>query len=285
MKLNFNGNFFKGVFTKTGQMISKHSPIIAASLGVVGLGCAIYSAIKATPKAMQMVQDEEIKKNNDEMKKAMEEGREANMVPLTKKEKAVIYGKCYWKTAALTAVTAACIVGGVVLANRQTKAMTLLYGTAATTLEQYKNAANEIVGEKKARQINDKAVSDKLRSDDLDDPNLVIDTGFGNTLCVDGLSGRAFYSDMETIRKAINDLNAQLISCGALTLNEYWYALGLREIKADYATLLGWRYDSPYGYGRQIEATFTSDLTPKGNPYLIVDVKTAPKFVDEVPWT
>ena len=285
MNLKINGNFLKGFLTKTGQVISKNSPIIAASLGVIGLGCAVYSAIKATPKAMKMVEEAQETKDKEAAAKAFSEHTEVPDSALTKKEKLVIYGKCYWKTAALTAVTAACTIGAVLLANRQTKAMTLLYGTAATTLEQYKNAAKEVVGEKKERQIHDKAVTDKVRSEDLDDDDCIIDTGYGKHLCVDAITGRGFYSDIETIRRTINDLNAQLLASGQLTLNDYFYALGLKEIKYDYATQLGWRYDSPYGYGRQIEATYTSDLTPKGKPYLVVEVKTAPKFIDEVPWS
>lgn len=285
MKLNVNGNFLKGFLRKTGDVISKNSPIIAASLGVIGLGCAIYSAIKATPKAMQMIEEAEIEKNNEEMALAQEQGRGPEIVPLTKKEKAIIYGKCFWKTAALTVVTAGCIIGGVVLANRQTKAMTLLYGTAATTLEQYREAAKEVVGEKKERSIHDKVVSDKFSTEALDNDEMIIDTGHGTHLCVDAITGRAFYSDIETIRRSINNLNAQLISVGQLSLNDYFYELGLSEIKYDYASMLGWRYDSPYGYGRQIEVTYTSDLTPKGKPYLIVEVQTAPKFIDsEIPW-
>lgn len=285
MKLNVNGTFLKGLFRKTGEVVSKNSPIIAASLGVIGLGCAIFSAIKATPKAMRMIEEAEIKKNNDEMQLAQEQGRGPEIVPLTKKEKAVIYGKCFWKTAAITAVTAGCIVGGVILANRQTKAAMLLYGTAATTLEQYKDAAKDVVGEKKERLIHDKAVTDKVRSDMLDDDDAYIDTGKGRHRCVDALTGQQFFSDIESIRRSINNLNAQLISTGSLCINDYLYELGLKEIKHSFASQIGWRYDSPYGYGRQIEAAFTSDLTPNGEPYIIVDVQTSPKYTDEeIPW-
>lgn len=278
MKLNVNGNFLKGFFKKTGEVITKNSPFIAASLGVIGLGCAVYSAIKATPKAMKAIEKAEIEKNSQEIRKSQEEGREVNLEPLTKKEKAFIYAKCYWKTGLLTLVTAGCVVGGVILANRQTKAMALLYGTAATTLEQYKEAAKDVVGEKKERAIHDKMVRDKTNGDHLDDDGMVISTGNGNTLCVDAISGRAFYSDLETVRRCINDLNNSLMQVGQVSLNDYFYALGIDEIKYEYASQIGWSYEKGV-CGRLIEAVYTSSLTPKGKPYMIIDITTAPKNV------
>lgn len=274
MNLKINGNFLKGFLTKTGQVISKNSPIIAASLGVIGLGCAVYSAIKATPKAMKMVEEAQETKDKEAAAKAFSEHTEVPDSTLTKKEKLVIYGKCYWKTAALTAVTAACTIGAVLLANRQTKAMTLLYGTAATTLEQYKNAAKEVVGEKKERQITDKARIDSAPKDALDDDDAYICTGNGNQRFIEGITKRQFTHDFDGIRKAVNELNASLLQTGQLTLNDYYYAMGLEELTNDIGNMIGWRYDSPYGYGRLLDVEFTSMITPNDKTVAIATITT-----------
>lgn len=281
MNFKFNGAFLKGLAIKTGQVISKNSPIIAASLGVIGLGCAVYSAIKATPKAMKMVEEAEAKKEQEAVAKAFEEHKEVESTKLSNKEKLVIYGKCYWKTAALTVVTAACTIGAVCLANRQTSAMALLYGTTATTLEQYKNAAKEVVGEKKERQIHDKALTDSVDVAKVDDDEGYIDTGYGKMRLYEPITGRLYFSDIEMVRRQFNELNAQLLQTGYVTVNDYLYALGLGEIdpKWKYASDMGWRYDS--GYGRLIEVTYTSGLSPKQVAYTIPE-PTPPTYLNGV---
>lgn len=287
MKFNLNANFMKGLLKKTGQMMSKNSPIIAASLGVIGLGAAVFSAIKAAPKAKDLIEKAEIEKNNDEFKAAQEEHREVHITPLTKKEKAKIYGKVFLPTIAITAVTAGCIVGSVILANRQTAKAMLLYGTAATTLEQYKDAAKEVVGEKGERKIHDKMVQNKVDSTEFDESQ-VIQTGKGNTLCYDTYSGRLFRSDIQAIRAGINDLNTTLLDCETVTLNDYYYALGLNEIKQSFANETGWRYSKDYpGADGLLELRPTSGILPGTSlTYYAVDLNRPARdlYNADVPW-
>lgn len=286
MKFNISGNFMKGFLKKTGEVITKKSPVIAATLGVIGLGCAVYSAIKATPKAMKAIEKAEIEKNSAEIKKSQEEGREVNLEPLTKKEKAVIYAKCYWKTAALTAVTTACIIGSVVLANRQTKAMALLYATTATTLEQYKDATKEVVGEKTERKIDDRRVQRKVEGID-DNEDCIINTGRGMHLCYDCVSNTLFYSDIEDVRKTINELNAMLMEVEKVSINDYLYALGLDEIEYGYANDNGWKFSKEFGgQNTLLELRPASGLTKSGKPYYAVKLNIAPGslYYDDVPW-
>lgn len=286
MKFNISGNFMKGFLKKTGEVITKKSPVIAATLGVIGLGCAVFSAVKATPKAMKAIEKAEIEKNSAEIKESQEEGREVNLEPLTKKEKAVIYAKCYWKTAALTAVTTACIIGSVVLANRQTKAMALLYATTATTLEQYKDAAKEVVGEKTERKIDDRRAQRKVEGID-DNDDCIINTGRGMHLCYDCVSNTLFYSDIEDVRKTINELNAMLMEVEKVSINDYLYALGLDEIEYGYANDIGWKFNKEFGNQNSLlELRPASGLTKSGKPYYAVKLNISPSslYYDDVPW-
>ena len=296
MKFNFNANFMKGIFKKTGQFMAKNSPVIAASLGVIGLGCAVYSAIKAAPKAKEQIEKAEIEKNNEEIKAAQEESREVHMEPLTKTEKAKIYGKVFLPTIAITAVTATCIVGSVILANRQTAKAMLLYGATATTLEQYKDAAKEVVGENKERAIHDKMVQNKADATPLAEAS-IIQTGRGNTLCYDTQSGRWFYSSIPAIESTINQLNKTLIETGTVSLNDYFYALGLPEIKQSYMSDTGWMYNVNTGKGdllsmkccdpwRVLRIIPTSGETneEERRPYYAVDFSQAAKPLCELPW-
>ena len=53
----------------------------------------------------------------------------------------------------------------------------------------------------------------------------------GNTICYDAISGRYFKSDRDTINRAVNELNRQMRDDMYVTLNEFYYALGLDGTK------------------------------------------------------
>ena len=66
----------------------------------------------------------------------------------------------------------------------------------------------------------------------------VIVTEKGNTLCRDSISGRYFKSDIDKIKKVVNELNRQLIHQNYISLNEFYYELGLDSTKN--GSYLGW---------------------------------------------
>jgi len=91
----------------------------------------------------------------------------------------------------------------------------------------------------------------------------VVVTGPGLTLCHESLTGRYFTSDMETLRKAMNDINAKLNTHDYATLDDFYYLVGLAQtsISGD----LGWESD------KQMDLIFTATLTPDGRPCLVID--------------
>ena len=101
--------------------------------------------------------------------------------------------------------------------------------------------------------------------------NVIIMDGKGDTNCYDVISGRYFRSDKETIRKIVNDLNSRMLKDGYISLNEFYYELGLPENAV--GDLLGWHLDRG-----QIDIDFSSQLDAADNPCLVINYRVAPVY-------
>lgn len=67
----------------------------------------------------------------------------------------------------------------------------------------------ETIGEKKEQTVRDAIAKEHIEKDPVENKEVIV-LGRGSTLCYDSVSGRYFKSDMETIKKAENELDARL---------------------------------------------------------------------------
>lgn len=273
------------------NIAGKKSPEIAASAAIVTGGFALYKCYKATLRLSEALEEAELKKNEELLKKKQNgEAADETTKELTFKEKLPIVAKCYWSTALLAALSGGLTIASVKFGRHQLKAAMLMATTAQTALEEYEKAAEEVVGENKAAQIKGKVAQNAIKENPPRNPQEILDTGFGKTLCYDMLSGRYFRSDQEMIRRKINNLNADLLDCGFISLNEYYESIGLTPVL--YGNNHGWHYNTN-GYGNgTLRVTFEwgqsvigrepitgdyEDALP-GEPTLIITIKTEPKW-------
>lgn len=84
----------------------------------------------------------------------------------------------------------------------------------------YQEKVVETIGEKKEQQIRDEVAKEQVAKNPVS-KNEVIITGGGETLCYDSLSGRYFKSDIEKLRKAVNELNHTMVNDMCASLNDY----------------------------------------------------------------
>ena len=273
------------------NVAGKKSPEIAASAAIVTGGFALYKCYKATLRLNDMLEEAEIKKNADLLaKKQKGEAADETTQELTVKEKLPIVAKCYWSTALLALLSGGLVIASVKFGRHQLKAAMLMATTAQTALEEYEKATEEVVGENKANQIKGKVAQNAIKDNPPKNPQEILDTGFGKTLCYDMLSGRYFRCDQEYIRRKINNLNAELLDCGFVSLNDYYESVGLTPVM--YGSSHGWHYNTNYsgngtlkvGFhwgqsvvgGEPIEGDY-EDALP-GEPTLIITIKTEPKW-------
>lgn len=182
---------------------------------------------------------------------------EAPDMPL--KEKARMVWDCYIPAGVSTTVTVACILGATKLNSKRTAAAVTAYSVAEKAFSEYKEHVIEEIGDKKEEalraRVAQKAVSET-------ESNGAVLIGTGQVLCHEAFSGRYFSCDMETLRKAQNDINARIISDLYVTLNEFYDILGLEHTGS--SGDVGW--DS----NRMMELEFSTVLH-NGTPCLSFD--------------
>lgn len=234
--------------------MKKHSPEILTGIGIAGMVTTVVMAVKVTPKALTLIED---KKN------------ELETDSLTAIETVKAVWPCYIPTAIIGSVSIFCLIGATSTNLRRNAALATAYALSESTLKEYQEKVVETVGKKKEQTIREAVTKDKLTNNPVRDV-ILTDKG-GNTNCYDVLSGRYFKSDRDTINRVVNELNRQMRDEMYVTLNEFYYGLGLDETKL--GDMLGWSIDKGY-----IDLEFTSHLDANGTPCLVIDYRVAPVY-------
>lgn len=241
--------------------VERKAPEILTGIGIAGMATTIILAVKATPKAMELIEQRELE---------IAERDDTDIRNLT----AIETVKTAWKPyvpALLTGLgSTACLIGGISVSARRTAALATAYKISETALSEYKEKMIEVVGEKKAQAIKEKIDGEKLEKDPVSKREVII-TEKGNTLCYDMLSGRYFKSDIEKIKKAVNEINRQLTYDFYVSLNEFYDELGLPDTKL--GGELGWNLDDGL-----VEPSFSSQIADDGTPCIVLDYNVAPRY-------
>lgn len=264
-KLNFNK-----IFNTVKNITVQHSPEILTGLGIAGMITTTILAVKATPKALDDISAEKRRIANDESKER-QDYEEAHRLLLTPVETVKVAWKNYIPAAITGTVSIACLIGGCSVNGKRNAALATAYSLSETALKDYQHKVIEAVGEKKEQTIKDAVAKEKIEKEPVQNKEVII-TGKGETLCYDTLSGRYFKSDIEKIRKTVNDLNLRLREENYISLNEFYYEMGLKRIKM--GDDLGWNI-SINGY---IEPNYSSQLADDGTPCLVLDYQVGPVY-------
>lgn len=246
----------KQVFTSIGRAVKKHCPEILMGMGIAGMMTTTILAVAATPKAMKLI---EAKKREQQTEK---------LRPI---ETVKTAWHCYLPSAVTMIASVGCLIGAETLNAQKGAALAAAYALSETARKEYGNKVTELFGQKKEQEVKDAIAKDKIDRQPVKTSEVIF-TGCGDTLCYDVLSGRYFKSDIEKLRQAENALNAQMLNEMYVSLNEWYYAIGLSEIRLGDA--LGW--DVHKGL---LHLTFSSQLTEEGTPCMVVGYQEPPYYV------
>lgn len=242
--------------------LGKYSPQILTGIGVAGMITTVVLAVKATPKALELIEDR---------KEELDAGK------LTVVDTVKAAWKPYVPAAVTGVLSTVCIIGGNAVGTRRTAALAAAYKISETALHEYKDTIVETVGEEKAKEVKEKIAQNKLDKNPVVEKQIIV-TNKGTFLCYDSLSGRYFQSDIETIRKAQNDINDYLFSEDYASLNMFYDFLGLEHTRL--GAELGWKIDSGT-LQIEFDSTLASDKSQgiaPGTPCLVLDYNVAPKY-------
>lgn len=252
----------RGIVKLTERAIIDNAPTLLTAIAVTGTLTTAYLTGKATFKAAAIINEEEIRLSMMETEQDTE---------LTTKDKAKLVWKCYGPPALSVITTIGCMVAANSISSNRIAAIAAAYAVSDRNFGEYKEKVKEMFGEKKEGQVRTAVAQDFVNSNPP--AGYIINAAGGQTLCLDRWTGRYFFSDMQTIRAAENDLaKGMYIGQEVGTLADFYDALRIPVPKC--AEPLGWNNDAP------IKLAFDTVMAPGDVPCLVMDFANAPFLVD-----
>ena len=237
----------------TKGFLCKHSPGILTGIGVAGMITSTVLAVKATPRALYLL-DEARNEKEDE---------------LTPVETIKAAWKPYIPALVTGVASATCIICASTVNAKRNAALATAYTITERTLLNYRDKVVETIGEKKEKEIREKVAQDEVDKKPASNSQIIL-TSKGNTLCMDSISGRYFKSDLDSIRKAVNELNRDMTYQNYISLNELYDKIGLDTIST--GDRIGWNLDDGL-IDLHYEACMTGD-----EPCVVIDYGIPPKY-------
>ena len=238
----------KRTIKSAGRVLSKYSPGILTGIGITGMIGATFMAVKATPKALYLI---EAKKEESEVEE------------LTPVETIKTCWKCYIPATLTTVVSAACLIGASTVSAKRNAALATAYSISEAALREYQEKVVEVIGEKKEKAVRDAVAKDQIERDPVTKSEVVIIDSNSNTLCYEPLSGRYFKSTIDKIKKAEIKLDRQMIQEMYVSLNDFYWEIGLDG--TDLGDQMGWNLSKGY-----MDLSFSSQLTDDGTPCAVI---------------
>lgn len=195
--------------------LKRNSSTILTCIGGAGVVATSILAVKATPKAMKIVEQAKEEKGED----------------LTTLEKVRVAGPAYIPAVLVGVSTVACIFGANILNQRQQAGLMSAYALLDSSYKEYKKKVVDLYGEEADAHVREEIGKDKFEEAD-------IDLEFGTQLYYDEFSGRYFNSTPEKVISAQYAINKKIALNSGAYLNEWYEALDIPG--TEYGAYLGW---------------------------------------------
>lgn len=232
------------------RLVADNSPAILTAVGIAGVATTTFLAVKATPRAWMDIQD----------------AQSERIDPLTKVEVARLTYKYYIPAAASGVVTIAAIIGVNSISSGRNKALLAAYGLSDAAFREYRDKVVETIGANKEQKVMDD-VNQDIVNREMPNKQIIIASG-GDVMFLDKMSGRVFESDVETVNRAVNEVNYVIINDMYASLNDFYSKLGLPSNKM--GDEFGWSSDRLF----ELEP-FTATVY-EGKPVLVIDYRVQP---------
>lgn len=264
------------LFKRAGKVAAENSPAILTAIGVTGTLSTAYLAAKGAFKSAKDLQEAEGQKYNyDSEGNRREDKSERDMTPeelasrtLTFQEKFEATWQNYIPAATTCAVTIAAIICSHNISERRRAAVASAYAVVKESYGEYRAKTLDKVGKKKEEEIRSEIAQDRIEKHPPSQSTLIV-TGVGQTWCRDAWTGQYFVSDMETIRKAVNEFNHALVnSAHPQSLADFHQMIGLPRTPG--GEEIGWSTD------KLLEVEFVGVLREDGLPCLEMSFKNLP---------
>lgn len=205
---------------KIGGLIEKNSSHILTGLGMLGVITTAVSAVKATPKALYLLENEK------------EYRVEEQMEPMSTIEKAVLLTPTYFPTILMGVATMGCIYGANYINHKNQAILTGAYSYLDSYHKKYREKVKELYGDGADEEVKEAIAREQYLQAQLDElkPNMI--------LCYDEFSGRYFEFDKNELVTISYEVNKMYSFLGEMSLNDFYEFMGLET--TDFGETVGW---------------------------------------------
>lgn len=236
---------------KAQLYLRRNSSTILSVLAVVGFAGTVVTAVRATPKALKLL-DEAVSEKGEE---------------LTVVEKIGVAGPAYIPSVLLGVSTVTCILGANVLSKRNQASIASAYALINNYHKEYRKKLIELHGKEA-----DEEVRNAMAHEHCDYHVIDIDEPDGKVLFYDEISGETILRHERDVISAEYHFNRNYTLRGYATLNELYTFLGMPQ--TDYGETVGWSISSGIGW-----VDFEHRLIDKdggGTPLYAIDMVFSP---------
>lgn len=217
---------------------------------IAGFGTACVFSFKAGTKAHQLLEE-----------KKMEDAKNVEKLKATY--------KCYIPPiiSFVLSTTLLCIATKGM--NHKAVVATAAATVMQTTASEIKNKTEEVVGEKKAKEIYDKIAEDKIKQSEAEIRKVYVHDGKDYPV-MESYLGNVFNSNAEDIKKVQNAVNQILMEEGRVTFADLYDEFNLKPPTAAYC--IGWDWE----FCHKIEFIFNDGHTSDGVPCMVISYDETP---------
>ncbi|HEX4502752.1 MAG TPA: DUF6353 family protein [Scandinavium sp.] len=237
-----------------------NSTTFLTGMGVTGVVTTAYLTGRASFKAAQILERENIRRIATEMQDKPEP-------PIETKDKIKLVWPLYIPPISVGCTTITAIIMSNHTASKKIAALTVASGISERAFQEYKAKVVEKIGAKQETAVRDEIAQDRITNQPPSTSQVVM-AGGGEVLCHDMLTGRYFMSDMEKLRQASNNLNYEIIAHDYASLSFFYDLIGLAPTA--YSDYVGWRCDD------HPEVIYSTVLSPDGRPCIAIDFDSQP---------
>lgn len=196
-----------------------------------------------------------------------------------RKKKALVYAKNYAPAAIFIGLSWFALYGSCKESSKKIAALASAYMLSEKARKEYSDKAEQLIGKKKAHDIRDEIIQDRIRqnpssADAIANKTIPNQSNMpGLSLWYDIASDRYFYSSAEIIRKAEIQAQRMLDKNGFVSLNDVYSILGLNEIVI--GNDLGWEPSKNTDVVLEIGGALDDLDNPIGTLYMDVHPSSA----------
>jgi hypothetical protein len=250
---------FKTILKSAEKFMVDNSPGILTGLGVAG---TVTTALLTYRSAFRVGMDA-----STQFHEALANGEPPEVTDELMTTKHLV--NTYWREFLPAAIALSASVTSIIMANqigsRRAAAITAAFKLSEKIADEYREKVQETLGAKAEEKVRTAITEKKIENTPGSDTIIV--TG-SETIFFDEWSGRYFKSDMESVRKAVNDINYRVNNDFYASLSDFYNLLGLEPTEV--SEEVGWNAD------QQLEVSFNAVLMKDNRPAIGISYNKTP---------